>query len=205
LKKFLGAAGIVAGAAALVGLWSTDWTASLGGTPSGARLERIEKSPQWSAEEEIFVNATPTTVVLPDKTVDIWLAMLDKPDDSVPGRVLPVTRPTFDAPPEDGLRLTWLGHSTTIVEIDGARILLDPVFSERASPSTLVGPVRFHPLPIEPDELPEIDAVVISHDHYDHLDMRAVRELTSLTDAPFLGRAVRSSRACASRPSPGGS
>jgi L-ascorbate metabolism protein UlaG (beta-lactamase superfamily) len=63
------------------------------------------------------------------------------------------------------------------VEIDGRRVLTDPVWSERCSPSTLVGPKRFHVPPIVLEELPPIDAVVISHDHYDHLDMPAIEAL----------------------------
>lgn len=186
LKNILAVGGVVAGAAAVVGLWSTDWTASLGGTPSSARLERIQQSSHWSADEETFVNSVPTTVMVPGKSEGAALAWLDKPDDSVPAQTLPVTRPSFDEPPSTGLRLTWLGHSTTLVEIDGKRILFDPMFSERSSPSTLVGPERFFPVPLEPSELPAIDAVVISHDHYDHLDMQSIRKLAGFTDARFL-------------------
>jgi L-ascorbate metabolism protein UlaG (beta-lactamase superfamily) len=82
-------------------------------------------------------------------------------------------------PPASGLRATWLGWSTVLVEIDGQRILTDPVWSERCSPSTLVGPKRFHAPPIALDALPHIDAVVISHDHYDHLDMPVARALST--------------------------
>ncbi len=80
-------------------------------------------------------------------------------------------------PPASELRITWLGHSTTLIEIDGARILTDPIWSERASPSSLVGPRRFHPPPLALADLPRLDAVVISHEHYDHLDMETVRAL----------------------------
>ena len=98
--------------------------------------------------------------------------------------------PTIDAtealktPPKSGLRITWLGHSTTLVEIDGVRILTDPQWSLRASPSTWVGPLRFHPPPLPLASLPKLDAVVISHDHYDHLDMNSVRTL-ALTGVVF--------------------
>ena len=70
-----------------------------------------------------------------------------------------------------------MGHATALVEIDGVRVLTDPVWSERVSPSSLVGPRRFFEPPIALDDLPPIDAVVISHDHYDHLDMETVRAL----------------------------
>jgi hypothetical protein len=74
------------------------------------------------------------------------------------------------------LRAFWIGHASVYVEIDGVRLLVDPIFSEYASPFN-VGPRRFHPPPIGLDELPPIDAVLITHDHYDHLDMRSVRRL----------------------------
>ena len=88
-----------------------------------------------------------------------------------------LTRADFERPPETGLRATWIGHSSVLIEIDGARILLDPVWARRASPSTLIGPKRFHPPPIPIDELPALDAIMTSHDHYDHLDRDVVRAL----------------------------
>jgi L-ascorbate metabolism protein UlaG (beta-lactamase superfamily) len=72
--------------------------------------------------------------------------------------------------PASGLRITWLGHSTVLIEIDGVRVLTDPVWSERASPFSWIGPQRFFAPPLPLDVLPALDAVVISHDHYDHLD-----------------------------------
>jgi L-ascorbate metabolism protein UlaG (beta-lactamase superfamily) len=81
----------------------------------------------------------------------------------------------FSAPP--GLRATWIGWATVLIEIDGMRILTDPIWSDRCSPSTLVGPTRLHEVPIALADLPLIDVVVMSHDHYDHLDMRTVQAL----------------------------
>jgi len=97
-----------------------------------------------------------------------------------PVRPVPVvirTKSDYLTPPATGLRATWIGWATVLVEIDGRTVLTDPIWSERCSPSTLIGPKRFHWPPIPLDELPQIDAVVISHDHYDHLDMATVREL----------------------------
>jgi len=82
-------------------------------------------------------------------------------------------------PPPSGLRVTWLGHSTALLEIDGRVVLTDPIWSERASPSRWVGPRRFHPPPLAIRDLPHVDAVVISHEHYDHLDMETVRALAA--------------------------
>jgi L-ascorbate metabolism protein UlaG (beta-lactamase superfamily) len=68
------------------------------------------------------------------------------------------------------LRITWLGHSTLIVEIDGKRFLTDPLWYKRASPFSFMGPERFFANPIPLDKLPTIDYILLSHDHYDHLD-----------------------------------
>src|SRR5207237_1680753 len=89
--------------------------------------------------------------------------------------VVKVDKAALAAPPAPlGLRAFWIGHASTYVEIDGLRLLLDPVFAERVSPLP-VGPRRFHPPPIALADLPRIDAVLISHDPYDHLDMDTVR------------------------------
>ena len=86
----------------------------------------------------------------------------------------------YATPPRTGLRITWMGHATSLVEIDGARILIDPVWDERASPTTWSGPKRFFPAPLKLSQLPPIDAVIISHDHYDHLGAGTVRALATL-------------------------
>jgi len=91
--------------------------------------------------------------------------------------VVPVTAASLATPPPNpGLRAFWIGHASLYVEIDGVRLLFDPVFSEHASPFAL-GPKRFHPPPIALADLPPIDAVLITHDHYDHLDLRTIEQL----------------------------
>jgi L-ascorbate metabolism protein UlaG (beta-lactamase superfamily) len=104
-----------------------------------------------------------------------------------PPAPLPIESPleTWLRPADSGLRVTWLGHSTTLVEIDGHRVLTDPVWSERISPFPLVGPRRFHEAPVAIRELPPLDAVLVSHDHFDHLDLPTVRELARL-EVPFV-------------------
>ncbi|UOQ53023.1 MBL fold metallo-hydrolase [Hymenobacter cellulosivorans] len=86
--------------------------------------------------------------------------------------------------PATALRVTWFGHSSTLVELDGKRILTDPVWRLRASPLSMAGPKRFFSPPLQLAELPLLDAVVLSHDHYDHLDKDAIREL-GRTGVPF--------------------
>jgi hypothetical protein len=83
----------------------------------------------------------------------------------------------YAAQPKSRLRITWIGHATSIVEIDGVRILIDPVWDERAAPTTWTGPKRFFPAPLELRDLPLLDAVLVSHDHYDHLGAGTIRAL----------------------------
>lgn len=88
---------------------------------------------------------------------------------------------TYAQPPANGLRVTWFGHSSFLLEIDGVRILVDPVWDPRASPFTFMGPKRFFPPTLALTDLPELDAILISHDHYDHLGSRTVRHLAGLS------------------------
>jgi L-ascorbate metabolism protein UlaG (beta-lactamase superfamily) len=81
----------------------------------------------------------------------------------------------YATPPKSGLRITWMGHATSIIEMDGVRILIDPVWEERAAPTTWTGPKRFFPAPLELKDLPVVDAILISHDHYDHLGAATIR------------------------------
>lgn len=79
--------------------------------------------------------------------------------------------------PDEGVRITWVGHSTLLLEFDGFRVLTDPVWSDRVTPFPSVGPKRFHEPGIALEDLPPIDAVIISHDHYDHLDHATIERL----------------------------
>ncbi|GAB3687940.1 MBL fold metallo-hydrolase [Actinocorallia lasiicapitis] len=96
---------------------------------------------------------------------------------------VPLRTPDFSG---DGLSVHWLGHGTSLVDIDGRKVLFDPVFSERVSPSRLFGPRRVHEAPVRLENLPELDVIAISHDHYDHLDLGSVRTLLRTQTAPFV-------------------
>lgn len=81
---------------------------------------------------------------------------------------------TFD----DKIVYTWIGHSTAVISIGKEfNIIIDPVFAERASPNKFVGPKRFRPPACKISELPKIDLVLVSHDHYDHLDWQALNDI----------------------------
>ena len=74
----------------------------------------------------------------------------------------------------------WIGHSTFLIKVDDLTILTDPVFSNRASPFKRLGPKRLIPPSIDLEQLPKIDVVTISHNHYDHLDIRSLKKLSRL-------------------------
>lgn len=86
-------------------------------------------------------------------------------------------RKSIDHPPSDAIQVTWIGHATFLVQAGGQNILTDPLFSDRASPVSFAGPKRLAPPGIPLRDLPQIDAVVISHNHYDHLDDKTIRAL----------------------------
>lgn len=97
-----------------------------------------------------------------------------KPRAPLPMREIPAAEL---AEPAGDAKVYRLGHSSVLIQLDGETVLTDPVFSERASPVQWMGPKRFHPLPFELTSLPRIAAVVISHDHYDHLDKGSILAL----------------------------
>jgi L-ascorbate metabolism protein UlaG (beta-lactamase superfamily) len=103
----------------------------------------------------------------------------------LPGRPVPLAHSKLPAEAAE-LAVTWFGHASALLEIDGRRVLVDPVWGHRVSPSPTIGPTRLHEPPIPLAEIPPVDAVVISHDHYDHLDLPTVRELLRSQSAPFV-------------------
>ena len=152
-------------------------TRSLGRAPS---LLSVSPSPQFDIDTRVFVNDVPTRTGFdgPSQFHGVLSRYLE--NDQTPNGEIPVAEAsarTFDVEPADGARITWVGHSTMLVELDGFRVLTDPVWSERVSPFPNVGPKRFHRPGIDFDALPEVDAVIISHDHYDHLDHDTIARL----------------------------
>ena len=160
---------------------------TFGKRPEGQRLERMKASPLWAGEA--FRNVHPIAPSLRDTTAPrpTLSDFLCGGGRRVPRGPLPSLDPreAWKKSPASGLRATWLGHSTVLIEIDGLRILTDPVWGPRASPSRLAGPKRFQPVPVALRALPPIDLVIVSHDHYDHLDYPTIRELAR-HDVPFV-------------------
>jgi L-ascorbate metabolism protein UlaG (beta-lactamase superfamily) len=160
---------------------------SLGKRADGLRLERMRASPRWGGEG--FRNIHPILPGLRDPTAPMpsLSDFLCGSERRIPRAPQPAVSPraAWAKTPDTGLRVTWLGHSTALIEIDGFRVLTDPVWGPRASPSRLIGPKRFQPVPIALRTLPPIDLVIVSHDHYDHLDYPTIRELAKL-NVPFV-------------------
>lgn len=125
-----------------------------------------------------------------DYAATIWEFLFSKndrtPRNSLP--VEPVDLSHFNHPGPSRLSATWLGHASLLINIDGYRVMTDPVFEMRVS---ILGPTRFNGnVPIRADHLPSIDVVVISHDHYDHLNKHSVRQLSSKTRRFVVPRGV---------------
>lgn len=117
------------------------------------------------------------------KTLGIfWKMLFHKPADTRPAGIIPVkalTRKQLDDAPD--FSVYRLGHSTLLLKLKGHYWLTDPVYAERASPFQWAGPKRFHAPPISLDELPPLQAVILSHNHYDHLDQKTVLQLAAKT------------------------
>jgi L-ascorbate metabolism protein UlaG (beta-lactamase superfamily) len=180
-RKWVSGGVAILGGAAL-GWLARDLPRAMGAKPRGARRTAVQASPQF--RDGRFRNSIPTLTV-PSNGAKLLHDAFFGGQVRKPVGAIPVVDGAVE-PAAEGLHVTWYGHASALVEIEGRRILFDPVWSERCSPSQQVGPKRLHRPPVELADLPRLDAVVISHDHYDHLDMATVDELVHLQDAPFV-------------------
>ncbi|MFJ4843314.1 MBL fold metallo-hydrolase [Streptomyces sp. NPDC088746] len=160
---------------------------AFGADPAGVRMERIRRSPNFA--DGVFQNPEGARTRPSGSMLEFAKVYFHKeqrarrsPLGTVP--VHATTLADLAAPPASGLRVTWLGHSSVLTEIDGRRVLFDPVWGERCSPFAFAGPKRLHPVPLPLASLGPVDAVVISHDHYDHLDLPTIKALAG-TDTVF--------------------
>jgi L-ascorbate metabolism protein UlaG (beta-lactamase superfamily) len=154
--------------------------------PAGSRLERMQASPLFSGGT--FRNPSGAGPGLkPGTALSTMGQFLLGGERRRPVAPLPSESPIerWTRPADSGLRATWLGHSTVLVEIDAHRVLTDPVWGERASPVGFAGPRRFQPVPVPVTGLPKLDAVIVSHDHYDHLDHGTILALVP-SGVPFI-------------------
>jgi L-ascorbate metabolism protein UlaG (beta-lactamase superfamily) len=157
-------------------------------TALGASQRRLRPTVTGSAQfsDGKFHNTMPTPALAPANAREGLLRQWHEDrHKGMPGGPIPLARP--EIPEQAGeLAVTWFGHSTALLEVDGRWVLVDPVWSPRVSPSPLIGPTRLHEPPVPLQSLPPVDAVLISHDHYDHLDLPTVRALFREQAAPFV-------------------
>lgn len=164
----------------VVGVLFVNLSPEFGGKPSNEQKAIYQQSKHY--EKNKFVNVVPTPM---DMSFSQYMSLIGKYFSGVPNQApqnpLPVQK--IDSlnivnHPDSLTRITWFGHSAFLLEIQGQNILIDPMFGNAPAPHPWLGKKRFsNGLPIEIDKLPEIDAVIFSHDHYDHLDYGSVVKL----------------------------
>ncbi len=166
------------------GFLFTKLSPEFGGKPTAEQREAYQLLDHF--EEGQFVNQTPTSMNMSASQI---LSLLGEylrgvphgtPESPVP--VLKLDSAKVAERTDTLTRVTWFGHSAMLLEIDGQRILLDPMLGPVPAPHPWLGSARFNPsLPLALEQMPTIDAVLISHDHYDHLDYGSVQQLKKKT------------------------
>lgn len=176
-KRKIGLAVLVA-SLAFAGFLVVDGWRAFGKGATGERLARMQASPQYDHGDAVFVNPQPLwNDVWGSVTTFLRASPVMSPTPDKPIAVVPGDGARFQSPPASGLRVTWLGHSTLVFEIDGKRFLTDPIFGGRASPFDWAGPEVWYGPPIALEQMPTFDAVIISHDHYDHLQQETIERI----------------------------
>ena len=177
LKMTLIVVGAIVGTLLIVGLLFLNLSPQFGAKSQGERAERIQRSPNY--RDGKFHNIEETVVMhkIDFSTFSEYFTDGDKvPDWSIPVDTVPADY--FDNVTDSLMRITWFGHSAALLEIDGKNIFLDPMLASVPAPHPWLGSNRFNDtLPLMISELPELDAVLISHDHYDHLSYESIVEM----------------------------
>ncbi|TKC09349.1 MBL fold metallo-hydrolase [Pedobacter frigoris] len=160
----------------------TVWVVNLpifGKVPEGARLERISNLSNY--KDGALENLSPTPMK-PD-SVSYWdmiRGMIKGNKNGTPPQAIPTVKPDFS--PSGKAKIIWFGHSTYLIQVDGLNILVDPVFSERPSPLSFIGSKNYKGTDfVKPEDFPALDVVLITHDHYDHLDYNSILKLKDKT------------------------
>lgn len=174
----------------LLSYWITGCAGFEGGDHSPSSIG-MHQSPEWRNGR--FRNSTPTWSNIKKAVVEEVLG--PRPPNTKPTKPILVFSSHGEAlssPPHSGLRVTWFGHSSALVEVDGVKLLIDPFWGNRASPLSWMGPKRWYAPPIALNELPHIDAVLISHNPYDHLDFSTISAMRSWKTIFIVPMGVRS-------------
>lgn len=157
---------------------------SFGNNPSkDTRMTRIQNSPQF--RNGSFHNREETKMLADDASYwGMATKFFSKGIEREPAKPLPAVKTDLNGLPVEKPSLVWFGHSSYLLSIGGKKILSDPVFSERASPVQYSGPRAYEGTMIYSiGDFPQLDAVVITHDHYDHLDYNSIQQLNEKTSA----------------------
>lgn len=184
-KTRIGTLGIGMAAAATTAWLFHDVPSQLGKRPlSTERASRIQDSPQFV--DGAFTNPMPASLPFSRPPLRVVKEMMADRSGRLPTGEVPLVTPSFETVQSLDIGAVWFGHSSAFLRIEGHNVLIDPVWSYRVSPSRLLGPRRIHETPVPLDALPDIDAVVISHDHYDHLDRATTLALARRTETQFV-------------------
>ncbi len=171
----------------MAGIWP-----QYGGEPTKEDIKAFEKLGNY--ENGLFINQIPTSMNL--KFGDYFSTAMDffmGEEGREPKGIIPVEKIDSLAivNNKDLTRVTWFGHSAFLIEIEGKNILIDPMLGDTPSPHSWLGNSRYYDeLPIEIEELPFIDALIISHDHYDHLDYESIMKLKNKVGHFYMPLAV---------------
>ena len=149
---------------------------TFGHDPAETRLERIKQSPHY--RDGAFQNLEPTAVMREGASyVDMMGDFFNKAPDNIPPQPLPSIKTDLNALPDSVPSLVWFGHSSYLIKSKGVTILMDPVFSGHASPVSFFGKSFPGTDVYSVDDMPAIDLLILSHDHYDHLDYETITKL----------------------------
>ncbi len=157
----------------------------VGTIPDRARLEKLADTNIY--KDGKFSNIEETTVMGGNILKAGYKFLTGKHPYVKPEKVIPIvklSKSDFPEKPNDKFSVKWLGHSSLLIEIEGKRYLTDPVFGDYTTPIMYMGPKRFFPPPAEVEDLPKLDGIIISHNHYDHLDYGTIRKFAK-TDVKF--------------------
>ncbi|MBI3518124.1 MAG: MBL fold metallo-hydrolase [Bacteroidetes bacterium] len=151
---------------------------SLGKNPSGKRLERIKQSPNY--KHNAFQNLSPTQQLSKDSSFfKTGKEFLSKSKNAEPKQTLPFVKTNLNELHSDEPTIVWFGHSSYLLRINGKTILVDPVFSGNASPFSFMIKAFKGANEYSAEDMPPIDLLLLTHDHYDHLDYKTLRLLHS--------------------------
>lgn len=151
--------------------------AGFGQPPQGAQLTEVEASPQY--RDGKFHNSLPTPGYNGDKNmlVTMWEFLTKKTENARPAQPLPLVKTDLASLPREQETLVWLGHSSWYMQLAGKRMLIDPVLGNYAAPFSFLNEAFAGEYPWQASSMPEIDLLIISHDHYDHLDYATITAL----------------------------